>query len=168
MRHARDSIQGPHAKMERNCLHDSVATEFRYAHPLICEVMRTAHYSSQRASRGNVAIMETNSNRIRHIIVVIDPSAGMSQAAVDKAAILACRLNASMELLICDIETAHEDDLIRLGTRRAPNSTEFFDQLDQLAAPLRADGIDDKGRTIYGNSLHGSLLSRLAPLPSLQ
>ena len=111
--------------------------------------------------------METTANRIRHIIVVVDPSAGVSQAAVDKASILARRLNASVELLICDIETAHEDDLIRLTPRRrAPNSTEFFDQLDQLAAPLRAVGIKVKGRTIYGKSLHDSLLSYLCNEPA--
>ena len=99
--------------------------------------------------------------------MVVDPSAGVPQAAVDKAAILAQRLNASVELLICDIKTAHEDDLIRLTPRRrAPNSTEFFDQLDHLAAPLRADGINVKGRTIYGNSLHDSLLSYLCSEPA--
>jgi universal stress protein E len=114
-----------------------------------------------------MAIMQTNANRIGHIIVVVDPSAGVSQAAVDKAAILARELNASIELLICDIQTAHEDDLIRLSPRRrAPNSTEFFDQLDQLAAPLRAHGIKVKGRTIYGHSLHDSLLSYLSNEPA--
>jgi universal stress protein E len=122
----------------------------------------TAHYSSQGASRGNLAMMETDSNRIGHIIVVVDPSAGVSQAAVDKASVLARCLDASVELLICDIETAHEDDLIRVTPRRrAPTSSEFFDLLDQLAAPLRAAGIKVKGRTIYGKSLHDSLLSYL-------
>jgi universal stress protein E len=111
--------------------------------------------------------METNLNRTGHIIVVVDPSAGLSQAAVDKALILAQRLNASVELLLCDIETAHEDDLIRLTPRRrAPTSTAFFELLDQLAAPLRAAGIKVKGRTIYGKSLHGSLLSYLGKAPA--
>ena len=105
-----------------------------------------------RITGGHVAIMETTANRIRHIIVVVDPMAGVSQAAVDKASILARRLNASVELLICDIETAHENDLIRLSSRRrTPNSTEFFVQLDHLAAPLRADGIKVKGRTIMAS-----------------
>jgi universal stress protein E len=111
--------------------------------------------------------METLANRIKHIIVVVDPSAGVPQSAVDKASILARRLGASVELLICDIETAHEDDPIRFTPRRrARNSTEFFDQLDQLAAPLRADGIKVKGRTIYGKSLHDSLISYLCKEPA--
>lgn len=106
--------------------------------------------------------MAINMTRTGQIIVVIDPSAGLKQAAVDKASILALRLKASVELLICDIETAHEDDLIRLAQRRhAPTSSEFFEQLEQLAAPLRSLGIKVKGRTIYGRSLHQSLLSYL-------
>ncbi len=110
--------------------------------------------------------METDKNRIGHIIVVVDPSAGVPQGAVDKASILARRLDASVELLICDVETAHENDLLRATShRRALNSTEFFDLLDQLAAPLRALGIKIKERTIYGKSLHESLLSYLCKEP---
>lgn len=106
--------------------------------------------------------METGMNRIGHIIVVVDPSAGVSQAAVDKALVLARRLEASVELLICDIETAHEDDLIHVSPHRpAPTSSEYLDFLDELAAPMRAAGIKVKGRTIYGRSLHDSLLSYL-------
>ena len=153
--------------MSQALVRNSVATEFGYAHPLICGLIGTAHYSTQRAAQGTVAIMETKANRVNHIIVVVNPSAGVSQSAVDKASILARRLNASVELLICDIETAHEDDLIRLTPhRRAPNSTEFFEQLDQLAAPLRAEGIKVKARTIYGKSLHDSLLSYLSKEPA--
>ncbi len=107
--------------------------------------------------------METDMNRIGQIIVVVDPSAGVSQAAVDRALVLAQRLDASVELLICDTETAHDDDLVRLTPRRpARSSTELFELLDQLAAPLRAVGIKVKGRTIYGKSLHDSLLSYLS------
>jgi universal stress protein E len=106
--------------------------------------------------------MQTDLNRIGHIIAIVDPSAGAPEAAIEKASVLARHLDASVELLICDIETAHEDDLIRVTPRRrARNSSEFFDLLDQLAAPLRAVGIKVKGRTIYGSSLHDSLLSYL-------
>jgi XFP C-terminal domain len=89
---------------------------------------------------GHLAIMKTDMNRIGHIIVVVDPYAGVSQAAVDKASVLARRLDASVELLICDIETAHEDDLIRVARREpAPTSSEFFfvhviDSIDMDAA----------------------------------
>jgi universal stress protein E len=113
-------------------------------------------------NRSNLAIVETEMNRIGHIIVIVDPSAGASQAAVDKASVLARCLDASIELLICDIETAHDDDLIRVQLHRSPpTSTEFCNFLEQLAAPLRAAGIKVRTRTIYGKSLHDSLLSYL-------
>jgi hypothetical protein len=50
-------------------------------------------------------------NRIGHILVIVDPSEADRQAAVDKAAVLARCLNASIELLICDIDshTQHLD-----------------------------------------------------------
>jgi universal stress protein E len=111
----------------------------------------------------NLATMETEMNRIGHIIVIVDPSAGVSQAAVDKASVLARGLDASIELLICDIETAHDDDLIRVQPHRPPpTSTDSSNLLDQLAAPLRAAGIKVHARTIYGQSLHDSLLAYLS------
>ncbi len=141
---------------------DSGAAEFGYAHPLICGLMQGGHTYQRDEHHGVLAIMETDKNRIGHIIVVVDPTAGVAQAAVDKAAILARRFDASVELLICDTETAHEDDLLRATPhRRVLNSTEFFNLLDQLAAPLRALGIKVKERTIYGKTLHESLLSYL-------
>jgi universal stress protein E len=111
---------------------------------------------------GGLATMETGINRIGHIVVIVDPSAGVSQVTVDKASVLARSLDASIELLICDIETAHEDDLIRAQPHRPPpTSTDFFNLLDQLATPLRAAGIQVHTRTIYGKSLHHSLLAYL-------
>jgi universal stress protein E len=105
--------------------------------------------------------METEMNRIGHIVAIVDPSAGVSQAAVDKAYVLARCLDASIELLICDIETAH-DDLIPVQPHRPPPSnTQLFNLLDQLAAPVRAAGITVRERTIYGKSLHDSLLAYL-------
>jgi universal stress protein E len=98
-------------------------------------------------------------NRFNHILVIVDPSAGERQAAVDKAAILARHSAACVELLICDIESARADAVF---TRRAPNTypsnTEPLDLLDALAAPLREQGIQVGVQLIYGKSLHQSLL----------
>lgn len=98
-------------------------------------------------------------NQIRHILVVVDPSAVGKQAAVDKAALLARRLDASVELLICDIESAFDDEVLTLHAHNAPPSnTQLLDLVDALAAPLRNQGIDVAVRIIYGKSLYDSLL----------
>jgi universal stress protein E len=98
-------------------------------------------------------------NRISHILVVVDPSAVGRQAAVDKGAHLAKCLDASVELLICDIESARHADVARLyAYKPPPSNTQLLDLLDALAAPMRARGIDVIVRTIYGKSLHDSLL----------
>ncbi len=88
-------------------------------------------------------------NAFSHILVIVDPSAGKRQSAVDKAAILARHSSASVELLICDI-----------GSARAARATdtELPDLLEALAAPLRAQGIQVGVQLIHGRSLHQSLL----------
>jgi len=92
-------------------------------------------------------------------LVIVDPSAGERQAAVDKAAILARHCAASVELLICDVESAHADAVFTRRARNSyPSNTELLNLLDALAAPLRAQGIQVDVQLIYGKSLHQSLL----------
>lgn len=94
--------------------------------------------------------------RIKDILVVVDPSAGGRQAAVGKAALLARPFGASIELLICDVEAARDDNVF---VRTAhPSNTQLLDMLDGLAAPLLEQGLRVAKRLIYGKSLHGSLL----------
>jgi universal stress protein E len=98
-------------------------------------------------------------NPINHILVVVDPTAVGRQAAVDKAALLARCLDASVELLICDIESALDDQVGKLRAHKTPASNDqLLDLLDALAAPMRGQRIDVAVRIIYGNSLHDSLL----------
>jgi universal stress protein E len=98
-------------------------------------------------------------NHISHILVVVDPSVGGRQAAVDKTALLARCLGASVELLICDVESSLDDQVVTLhGHKTPPSNTQLLDLLDALAAPLRSQGIDVAVRIIYGKSLHDSLL----------
>jgi universal stress protein E len=98
-------------------------------------------------------------NPIRHILVVVDPSEAGRQATVDKAALLARCLNASVELLICDIESALDDEVLALHAHKTPPSnTQILDLLDALSAPMRSQGIAVTVRAIYGKSLHDSLL----------
>jgi universal stress protein E len=102
-------------------------------------------------------------NGINHILVVVDPKASVPQCAVDKAGLLAQRLGASIELLICDIESAADDDVVTLHAHKAPASnTQLLDLLDALAAPMRALKTEVTVRTIYGKSLHDSLLEYLS------
>jgi universal stress protein E len=98
-------------------------------------------------------------NAFSHILVIVDPSAGERQTAVDKAAILAKHSAASVELLICDIESARADSAFMRQARTSyPSNTELLDLLETLAAPLKEQGIQVGVQLIYGNSLHQSLL----------
>ena len=104
-------------------------------------------------------------NRISRILVVVDPSAGERQAAVDKAALLARRLGASVELLICDVASALDDNPVILRRHTAPPSnTQLLDLLEALAVPLRAQATEVALRVIYGKSLSDSLLDYLSKL----
>lgn len=91
-------------------------------------------------------------NRVSHILVVVDPSARGPQSAAEKATYLARCIDASVELLICDTESARRDDNTHLS------NIQLLDSLDSLAAPMRAHGLDVTVRLICGNSLHESLL----------
>jgi len=105
--------------------------------------------------------MKESVNRISHILVIVDPSAAGRQAAVDKAALLARCLNASVELLICDIASARDDHRVTPHHHTAPPSTQLLDLLETLAVPLRAQGTEVALRIIYGKSLSDSLVDYL-------
>jgi universal stress protein E len=100
-------------------------------------------------------------NQINHILVVVDPTTKGRQAAVDKAAHLARLCNASVELLICEIASALNDELAPAERREHPNNTELLDLLDELAGPLRAQGTKSTVRIIYGRSVPDTLLDYL-------
>lgn len=101
-------------------------------------------------------------NRISRILVIVDPTAAGPQPAVDKAAHLARCLNASVELLICDIASALDDEPVTPHSDSAPPSnTQLLDLLQTLAAPLRAQGTEVALRIIYGKSLPDSLVDYL-------
>jgi universal stress protein E len=106
--------------------------------------------------------MKDSVNRISHILVIVDPSAVGRQAAVDKATLLARCLNASVELLICDIASALNDHPVTLHSHTAPPSnSHLLDLLQTLAAPLRAQGTKVELRIIYGKSLPDALVDYL-------
>jgi universal stress protein E len=100
-------------------------------------------------------------NRISHILVVVDPTTQGRRAAVEKAAHLAGCSNATVELLICEIASALNDELPLSARRPHPDNTELLDMLDELAVPLRAQGTKVSSRIIYGRSLPDTLLDYL-------
>ncbi len=97
-------------------------------------------------------------NRISHILVIVDPSTKGPQAAVEKAARLARCSNATVELLLCEITSALDDDAPLSARRPHPDNTELLDILEGLAGPLRAQGTQVGLRIIYGKSLPDTLL----------
>src|ERR1700685_1636439 len=101
---------------------------------------------------------EVPMNRISHILVVVDPSTKGRQAAVEKAARLALCSNAAVELLICEIASALNDEAPANARRAHPDNTELLDMLETLASPLRAQGTQVGLRIIYGKSLPDTLL----------
>ena len=100
-------------------------------------------------------------NRISHILAVVDPSTKGRQAAVEKAAHLARCSNAAVELLICEIASALNDQAPPGARRPHPDNTELLDMLESLAGPLRAQGTTVSLRIIYGKSLPDTLLDYL-------
>ncbi|MGO9946462.1 MAG: universal stress protein [Steroidobacteraceae bacterium] len=100
-------------------------------------------------------------NRFSHILAVVDPTNRGRQAAVEKAAYVARCSSASVELLICEIASALDDQVPLSARRPHPDNTELLDMLDELAGPLRAQGIPVNSRIIYGKSLPDTLLDYL-------
>ncbi len=73
-------------------------------------------------------------DRIAEIAVIVDPTAD-SHPGVSKAAAMAAALNARIELLVCDTRSMHQ-------LLQSSFTVSLQPLLDELAAPLRARGID--------------------------
>jgi universal stress protein E len=86
-------------------------------------------------------------DQITDILVIVDPLV-RDQPAVEKAAALARWLGASIELLICDSRRPRE---AHLEGELPPLSNAL---LEQLAEPLRDDGLDVTTHLISGDPLH--------------
>lgn len=138
-----------------------VVARFLYAQVLMGEA--SARYEDECRSMVDANLpMKESVNRISHILVIVDPSAAGRQAAVDKAALLARSLNATVELLICDIASAlYDHPATRHPHTAPPSNIQTLDLLETLAAPLRAQGTEVALRIIYGKSLPDSLIDYL-------
>jgi universal stress protein E len=83
-------------------------------------------------------------NAINNILVIVDPTA-QQQPAVDKAAVLAQKLGARLELYLCDTNASRA------------NLKEF---LEDLARPIRARGVDVTTELECAEELHAALSDR--------
>lgn len=81
---------------------------------------------------------------VRRLLVVVDPTAGSSQAAVDKAARIAAACGASVELYICDVEQDIPEGWAgasRIGEYREMRRQQFLTELNAMATQLGKGGL---------------------------
>lgn len=103
---------------------------------------------------------------IRQLLVVIDPTQ-QAQPALQRAAWVARRNGAAVELLLCDYQSALEGGLLD-GPRLQQARDGLLDQrrawLEQLAEPLRAEGLTVTCEVRWGRPLYKMILARVAEL----
>jgi universal stress protein E len=99
--------------------------------------------------------------QIRHILVIVDPTANM-QPALDKAAILALKFKARLELFICDYRAGLDIDTPEANGARDVLLSHRREHLDKLAKPLRDAGLDIAIDAVFHNPLHEGLLRKIA------
>ena len=100
-------------------------------------------------------------NRINNILVIVDPTAS-EHPCVEKAALLAERLPARLELFACDTKAAREARLAA-HLRTSPGQPFQVDLkafLESIAGPLRARGLDVTTETECADPLHVALVER--------
>lgn len=100
-------------------------------------------------------------NKPQNILVVVDPTAS-EHPAVAKGAMLAERLNARLELYVCDTKAAREARLIAERAKDPSRrlTVNLKPMLEALAAPLRSRGLDVTTECEYADALHIGLLNR--------
>ena len=99
---------------------------------------------------------------IHRILVIVDPTV-TDHPAVAKAALLAEKFNARLELFVCDTKAAREIRLLSHARAKpgAPIPVNIKGMLESLAAPLRARGLDITTETVCGEPLHAGLIERM-------
>lgn len=100
-------------------------------------------------------------NPVRNILAIVDPTAEQ-HAAVEKAALLAQKLGARLELYACDTKASRE---VRIAAHARARSTEplvidLKSILEKLAKPLREQGLDVTTEVECADPLHVALIDR--------
>jgi len=105
--------------------------------------------------------------KAKTILVVVDPTA-QDQPAVNRAAWLASRLGANLELFICDYDQylASERFFDIKAVRKARNSLidRHLKRLEKLAAPLREAGLKVSVDAAWDHPLHEGILRKIDKL----
>ena len=106
-------------------------------------------------------------DRITDILVIVNPLV-QDQPAIAKAATLARWLGAGIEMLVCNTRTSRdtraEEGLPAAGNAFANENLEPW--LEQMAEPLRDDGIDVTTHVICGDPLHEAVTSWMCNSPA--
>lgn len=92
--------------------------------------------------------------KINNILAIVDPTA-TTHPSVNKAALLATKLGARLELYVCDTRAARESRLTAAGS-----VVDVRAFLQGLAQPLREQGIDVTTEAEYGDPLVEKLVQR--------
>lgn len=100
-------------------------------------------------------------NPVRNILAIVDPTA-QQHPAVEKAALLAQRLDARLELYACDTKASRE---ARIAAHARSHPKEPFvinlkSILEELAKPLRVRGLDVTTEVECADPLHMALIDR--------
>jgi universal stress protein E len=106
-------------------------------------------------------------DKITDILVIVNPLV-RDQPAIAKAAALARWLGAGIELLICDTKgsrQSHTEGSLP-ATSNAFLSGNLLSLLEQMAEPLRDDGIDVTTHVISGDPLHEAVISWMSNSPA--
>lgn len=98
---------------------------------------------------------------IKQILVIVDPTAS-EHPAIAKAAVLAEKFRARIELFVCDTRSAREMRLAaHVRTRPGePFPVNIKALLETLAAPLRSRGLDITTECAHADALHVGLIDR--------
>lgn len=100
-------------------------------------------------------------NSIRNILTIVDPTAE-EHPAVEKAALLARKLDARLALYICDTKAAREARIAAHARSHAkqPFVVDLKSILEELARPLREQGLDVTTEVECADPLHLALIDR--------
>jgi universal stress protein E len=100
-------------------------------------------------------------NPVRNILAIVDPTAQQHPAA-EKAALLAQQLDARLELFVCDTKAAREARIAAHARSHAkePFVIDLKSILEELARPLRAQGLDVTTEVASADPLHLALIDR--------
>jgi len=101
----------------------------------------------------------------KNILVVVDPTA-KEQTCIDKAAHLARRIGAELELFVCEYEPSLSGkpffDSERLKASRESLLAERRKALERLAEPLRNDGLEVAIDVAWDHPLHEGICRKVA------